>query len=76
MMPTHEFNPRRLKELRELLDMEYDKFHEFEKEISMATANEKILLKQRFEREIAPRLSELEKAYAKLLVVVTPMPNR
>jgi hypothetical protein len=71
-MPTQQFNARRLKELKEILDIEYDKYHEFEKDISLSTANEKILLKQRLKREIAPRLSELEKEYAELLVTGVP----
>jgi hypothetical protein len=71
-MPTQQFNARRLMELEELLDVEYDKYHEFEKDISLSTANEKIPLKQRLKREIAPRLSELEKEYAELLVTGVP----
>jgi hypothetical protein len=71
-MPTQEFNPLRLKELRELLDREYEKSHEFEKEISLSIGSEKISLKQRFKREIAPQLSNLEKEYAELLVAGVP----
>jgi hypothetical protein len=71
-MPTQEFNPRRLKELEELLDIEYDKYHDFEKDIALAIGNEKILLKQRLKREIAPRLFDLEKEYAELLVAGVP----
>lgn len=66
-MPTHTFNLKRFEQLEELLDIEYDKLHEFRKEISLSTGNEKILLKQRLKREIIPNLRELEKEYAGLL---------
>jgi hypothetical protein len=38
----------------------------------VSTGNEKILLKQRFKREIAPRLYKLEQEYAELLVAGLP----
>jgi hypothetical protein len=71
-MPMQQFNARRLTELEELLEIEYDKYHDFEKDISLATGNEKIQLKQRLKREIAPRLRELEQEYAELLVAGLP----
>jgi hypothetical protein len=72
-MPTHQFNARRFKEVRDLLEIEYDKYHDFEKDISLATGNEKILLKQRLKREVNPRLCRLEKEYAELLVGGVPI---
>jgi hypothetical protein len=71
-VPTQQFNARRLKELEELLEIEYDKYHEFERDISLSAGNEKILLKQRLKRDVAPRLYELEEEYAELLVVGVP----
>jgi len=67
-----QFNPDRLKQVEELLAIEYDKHHEFEKDIALATGNEKIMLKQRVKREIALRVRELEREYADLLVAGVP----
>jgi hypothetical protein len=71
-MPKQQFNARRLKELEGLLEIEYDKHHEFETEIALSTGNEKILLKQRFKREIAPVLYKREQEYAEMLVAALP----
>jgi hypothetical protein len=62
-----EFNANRFKEVWELLEIEYDKFHEFEREIALASGNEKIALRQRMKHEIIPRLRKLEVEYAQLL---------
>jgi hypothetical protein len=72
IMPTHQFNARRLRELEELLDIEYEKSHEFEKEISLSDGASKITLKQRFKRDVTPRLRALEKEYAEVLVAGVP----
>jgi len=66
-MTTHQFNPNRLREVEELLEIEYDKYQDFRKEIALSTGNEKILLKQRLKRELVPQLRDLEKEYAELL---------
>jgi hypothetical protein len=71
-MPTHQFNPRRLQELEELLDIEYEKSHEFEKEIALSDGAQRITLKQRFKRDVTPRLRGLEQEYAELLVAGVP----
>jgi len=71
-MPTHQFNARRLHELEELLDIEYDKSHEFEKEIALSDGASRITLKQRFKREVTPHLRALEKEYAEMLVAGVP----
>lgn len=72
IMPTHQPNLKRLREIEELLDMEHDKYHEFRKEIAVSTGNEKILLKQRVKRELIPSLRQLEKEYAELLAAGVP----
>jgi hypothetical protein len=72
IMPTHQFNARRLKELEELLDLQYDKSHEFEKEISLSDGASRITLKQRFKREVTPQLRALEQEYAEMLVAGVP----
>ena len=72
IMPTHQFNARRLKELEELLEIEYEKYHEFEKEIALSDGASKITLKQRFKRDVTPRLRSLEQEYAEMLVAGVP----
>lgn len=72
IMATHQFNPRRLQELEELLDIEYEKYHEFEKEISLSDGASRITLKQRFKRDVMPRLHTLEQEYAEMLVAGVP----
>lgn len=71
-MPTHQFNPKRLKELEELLEIEYEKSHEFEKEIGLSDGASRITLRQRFRRDVTPRLRELEQEYAEMLVAGVP----
>lgn len=72
IMPTHQFNARRFNELEELLDIEYEKYHEFEKEISLSDGASRITLKQRFKRDVTPRLRALEQEYAEMLVAGVP----
>jgi hypothetical protein len=71
-MPTHLFNPKRLNELEELLEIEYEKSHEFEKEIGLSDGSSRITLKQRFKRDVTPRLRALEQEYAEILVAGVP----
>lgn len=67
-MGMHQFNPQRLKQLEELLEIEYEKLHEFEKAISMADGiSQKIALRQQIKRDLTPRLRTLEREYAELL---------
>ncbi|MCH7959020.1 MAG: hypothetical protein IID08_02745 [Candidatus Hydrogenedentes bacterium] len=62
-----EFNLKRLEQLEELLDIQYDKLHEYEKELAMSSGPEKISLKLRMKMEIVPELKKYEKEYAELL---------
>lgn len=71
-MPSHQFNARRLHELEELLDIQYDISHEFEKQIAIADGASRITLKQRFKREVTPELRKLEQEYAELLADGVP----
>ena len=67
-MPTQRFNLKRLGQLEELLDIEYEKLHEFEKAISLADGiSQKIALRQQIKRDLTPRLRKLEQEYAELL---------
>ena len=59
-------------ELEELLEIQYDKAHEFEKEIAISDGASRITLKQRFKRELTPELRKLEQEYAELLVDGVP----
>ncbi|HKR13274.1 MAG TPA: hypothetical protein VJT15_14525 [Pyrinomonadaceae bacterium] len=68
-MDPQTFNRNRLVELDELLELEYEKRHEFEKEITLADGpTQKIALRQRIKHELIPRLRKLEQEYAKQLV--------
>ncbi|MBI2928822.1 MAG: hypothetical protein HYY24_24430 [Verrucomicrobia bacterium] len=72
-MPTHQFNPNRFRQVEELLDIEYEKLHEFEKAISLADGiSAKIALRQQIKRDLTPRLRRLEQEYAELLVQGVP----
>jgi hypothetical protein len=67
-MPTHQFNPNRLRQLEELLEIEYEKLYEFDKAIAPAVGiSQKIALRQQIKRELTPRLRKLEQEYAELL---------
>jgi hypothetical protein len=58
-------NRHRVSQLEELIDIEYEKLHEFEKAISLADGpSQKIALRQQIKRELTPRLRKLEKEYA------------
>jgi len=68
-MDPQTFNRKRLVELDELLELEYEKLHEFEREITLADGpSQKIALRQRIKHELTPRLRKLEQEYAKQLV--------
>ncbi len=67
-MPTHQFNPNRFRQVEELLDIEYEKLHEFERAFSLADGiSQKIALRQQVKRDLTPRLRTLEQEYAELL---------
>ena len=67
-MPTHQFNPNRLKQLEELLDIQYERVHGFEKAILLAAGeDQKIALRQQIKRDLTPNLRKLEREYAQLL---------
>jgi len=72
IMPSHQFNARRLQELEELLDIEYEKSYEFERQISLAEPASRITLKLQFKRDVTPRLRALEEEYAEMLVAGAP----
>ena len=72
-MPTQPFNTHRMNQLEELLDIEYEKLHEFEKAISLADGiSQRIALRQQIKRQLSPRLRELEHEYAELLASGVP----
>jgi hypothetical protein len=67
-MPKQWFNDERLTQLRELLDIQYEKIHEYEKAIDMSDGvSQKIALRQQIKRDIVPRIREVENEYASLL---------
>jgi hypothetical protein len=67
-MPAQPFNTYRMEQLEELLDIEYEKLHEFEKAISLADGiSQKVALRQQIKRQLTPHLQELEHEYAELL---------
>jgi len=72
-MPEHQFNRNRLNQLAELLEIQYDVLHDFEKELEMATGpGERVGIRQRIKRDLTPRLREREREYAELLAAGTP----
>ena len=67
-MPTHEFNRKRLKEVEELLDIQYEKLFELEKALETADgATQRVVIRQHIKREITPSLRQREQEYAELL---------
>lgn len=63
------FNRNRLAELEELLALEYEKLHEFEKELTLADSpSQRISIRQRIKHELTPRLRKLEQEYAYQLI--------
>ena len=72
-VPTHQFNRNRLRQLEELLDIEYEKLYGFEKELDLATgAGERVAIRQQIKRQIVPRLRDNEREYAELLAAGVP----
>jgi len=64
-----EFDARRIGHLEELLQIEYEKLHELEKELAItSSAAQKFELRQRIKREVLPQLRKHETEYAELLV--------
>ena len=67
-MATQQFNFNRLAQVEELLEIEYEKLHGFERAISLADGiGQKIALRQQIKRDLTPRLRTLEQEYAELL---------
>jgi hypothetical protein len=69
-MTRHQFNANRLKELEQLLDIEYRNSFKFEKAMLLVERNSRaeIDLQQNFEHDVKPRLRGLEQEYAEMLV--------
>ncbi len=63
---------KRLQQLDELLDIVYDKRHEYEKELQIATGAARIEAKQRLKREVVPDLQSYETEQAQLLAELAP----
>lgn len=62
------YNCKRKKQLEELLELQYDILHEYDRELLLADgAGQRIVIKQRLKRELIPRLHDYEKEYAMLL---------
>jgi len=67
-MVTQQFNPQRLNELEELLELEYEQLHEYGKALITADGiSQKIKLKQQLKRDLLLNLSAHEREYAELL---------
>lgn len=72
-MATYHFDPNRLARVEELLDIEYEKLHEFERAIALTDGvSQKISLRQQIKRDLTPRLRRLEQEYAELLANGVP----
>ena len=67
----YEFNVKRLEQLEELLEIQYEKLHEYERELEMAGVDDRINIRQRIKRDITPRLRDREREYAGLLAAGT-----
>lgn len=71
-MPTHPFNWNRLRELKELLDIQYEKLRELEKELELAAgADQEVAIRQKIKQQIVPNVPD-EHEYAKLLAAGVP----
>lgn len=67
-MRTNSSASLRIKHLEELLEIEYEKLGEFEKELAItSSAPQKFELRQRLKREVLPDLRKHEVEYAQLL---------
>lgn len=72
-MLDHRFNEKRLTQLKNLLEIQYEKIHEYEKAIELADGqSQKIALRQQLERNLIPELRKLEDEYALLLANQRP----
>jgi hypothetical protein len=68
-MLTHQFNCQRIMQLKELLEIQYDKLHSFERELELAAgADQRISIRQQIKWDLTPRLRQNEQEYAELLV--------
>jgi hypothetical protein len=67
-MSSHRFNDERKQQLRERLEILYEKLHEFEKAVDLSDGiSQKIALRQQLKGDLLPKLRELEHEYAMLL---------
>jgi hypothetical protein len=67
-MPTHQFNRSRQKQLKDLLEIQYDRLYGFERELELADgASQRIAIRQQIKRDLTPRLRQNEQEYAELL---------
>lgn len=67
-MLKQRYNDERLSQLRELLDIQYEKLYEYEKAIELTDGqSQRIALRQQIKRNLVPRLRETEEEYASLL---------
>lgn len=68
-MEIQQFNPHRMAELEEFLEIEYEKLFELERAISIADGiTQKVAIRQQIKRDLLPRLQRLGQEYAGLLV--------
>ena len=73
-MAQQKFNRERRSQLRELLDIQYEKLHEFERAIEISDGvSQRIALRQQVRRDITPQLRETEREYASLLATDVPI---
>lgn len=67
-MPTTH-HPRRIDEVDELLQLQYERYHEFRRQITFSSGNERISLKQQLKHDVVPALRALEREYAQILSI-------
>ena len=73
-MTIHQFNKKRIEKLEELLELQYEKLHEFEKALAIADGvSQKISLRQQVKHDLIPELRKYEQEYAELLATGTPL---
>ena len=72
-VPTHQFNRDRLRQLDDLLKLEYENLYEFEKQLKLAAGgDQRVAIRLRIKHEIVPELRKHEQEYAELLAAGVP----
>lgn len=67
-MRPNQIDKQRLDVLEDILEIQYEKLGEFQKEIPInASTNQKFELKQRIKREILPEILKYEVEYGQIL---------